>query len=132
VKTILAPVDFSLNSSHAAEFLQCWPKDGAKLHLLNVVLKFDYYVAADPMFYTPPATLLIENTDEKLRKHSLKNLDSFSRRKIFKGLKVTSESRTSVSIHDEIINYASEIKADVVVIGSKGASKQKYTAGKQR
>lgn len=126
MKTILAPVDFSVNSSHAAEFAAMLAKKtGARLHLLNVVLKFDYFVTADPMFYTPPATLLIENTDEKLRKHSLKNLQKLRKKKLFNGIRLTVESRSSASIHDEIINYASEIKADVIVIGSKGANRLK-------
>lgn len=126
MKTILAPVDFSVNSINAAKFAAMIArKTGSKLHLLNVALKFDYYVTADPMFYSPPATVLIDNSYERMRKHSLASLNRLSRRSLFKGIKVKIESRIAVSIPDEIIDYAADIKADVIVIGSKGASQLK-------
>ncbi|HEY3252039.1 MAG TPA: universal stress protein [Ignavibacteria bacterium] len=124
MKTILVPVDFSENSAYGAEFAAIIAKKiKAKIHLLNVIVRIDYFVPAEPMLYTPPATLLIENTDKKLRETSLKALEKFSQRKIFEGVKVIFESVITVlGIHDEIINYASEVKADLIVISSKGAS----------
>jgi len=123
MKTILVPIDFSDYSMHGAEAAVILAKKtGAVLHLLNVILKTDYFISGNPMFNTLPATYLLENSGENLKEAALKNLERMSRKSLFKGINVKYSVRTSAVVHTEIIKCSNEINAELVVIGSKGSS----------
>lgn len=123
MKTILVPFDFSESSMNGVEAAAILARNaGARLHMLNVVYKADYFVSGEPMFYTLPSTYLLQEQDEKLEEVALKNLHRTGKRNMFKKLEVIFQVKSSAVIHEEIIRYGSQINADLVVIGSKGAS----------
>ena len=126
MKTILVPTDFSKNSFYGLEFAaKLARRSRAKLHLFNVALRGTYYYASDPLVIAPPAAVMVESIIENLKKSSMAKLEKIRKSKLFKGIKVSLECETSFSVYREILDYSKKIKADLIVMGTKGESNVK-------
>jgi nucleotide-binding universal stress UspA family protein len=126
MKTILVPTDFSKNSFYGLELAaELASRTGAKLHLLNVALTGTYYYSSDPIVIAPPAAVMVESINETLKKSSMAKLEKLRRSRLAKGLKIILKCETSFSVYREILNYSKQIKADLIIMGTKGESNVK-------
>lgn len=123
MKTILIPTDFSESSVYGMEFAaNLARKNKAQIHLYNAAETSAYYFAGDPLLIAPPAAVMIEGINENLKKAGLAKLEHLKKRKIFSGNKVTATCEPSTNAHGSILDYAHNIKADIIIMGTKGAS----------
>lgn len=123
MKTILVPTDFSIHSVHGLEFAaKIAKKNKSKLHLYNVAQTTNYYYPGDSIGIAPPAAIMTEGINENLKSAALSRLGQLSKRKFLKGLDVTTGCDAAANIHYTIIEYAEDIGADLIVMGSKGSS----------
>jgi nucleotide-binding universal stress UspA family protein len=115
IKTILMPTDFSetglLALNYAAEMAQLFK---AKLHLLHVIEVPDY------VFNIPEAQLHFVKQDslEQITSKKIEEIATDIRRRF--NLEVVSMCSTG-RIPSEVISYAEEQKADIIVMGTHGA-----------
>lgn len=123
MKTILIPTDFSKYSAYAFETAAALAKKvKAKLHLFNAAETGAYYFSsAEPIVIAPPAGIMIEGINENLKKASMKKLEKLKKDKIFNGIDVTVKSDTTINVHESIIEYAADIKASIIIMGTRGA-----------
>ncbi len=122
MKTILVPTDFSKCSVDALNFAGVIArKTSASIHLFNCTQTPSYYFASDPLSMAPPAALLPEAYDNNIRKTSLKKLEALSKNKLYKGIKFYLSSESSPNVHFSILERADKVKADVIVLGTRGA-----------
>jgi nucleotide-binding universal stress UspA family protein len=118
MKTILFPTDFSKNAVHASEYAGLLAeKFDAKVILLHVF--------SIPMVPATHTSYNVRFAIEGYRKTLSKELEKF----VEKFIKVTSISPEKVSSKieygfpaDKILEIAKEIHADMIVMGTKGAS----------
>jgi nucleotide-binding universal stress UspA family protein len=120
MKTILFPTDFSENSLHAAQYAGMLArKFDAKLVILHV---FTHIISLSSQ-----SQLMAQNVilDDQLEKNAEKKLCDFSDKliQICNLPKVQVEQKLEVGIvTDIIIRTAEEVKADMIVIGTKGVT----------
>ena len=121
-KHVVACVDFSENAAKAVQFaLHLAVEDQAELDCLHVyqsatALALDYGGLATPL---PPLV-----TDEESVKAWYSELESFLEPLTRKaeGIAVKPFIEESTSIRDAILNHVSKVKADLVVLGTRGKS----------
>jgi len=123
MKTIIVPTDFSKCSIEALEFAS-WlaKKTGAKLHIINIITSNLYLYAADPMVAAPSYSAVYESYYENIKKVSEKHLEKLTKNKFLQNLDITTKSISGMNIHEQIIAYSDKVKADLIIMGSKGAS----------
>lgn len=122
MKTILIPTDFSEDSLYGLEIAASIArKFKAALHLFNAAETGSYYFASDPLFIAPPAAVMIEGIDSGLLKKSREKLEAIRKKKQLSGLKVSISCATTTNVHEAILEYAGKIKADIIIMGSKGS-----------
>lgn len=121
MKTILYATDYSKQSITALQFAHDWSKKmKAELIVLHV---FDI-----PISLASPVTITYARKEQKRYKEHRAKLKSFCDAHLehpTKGKKIRIEVGESVSPADGIIEKAVELKADLIVVGAKGASKLK-------
>jgi nucleotide-binding universal stress UspA family protein len=118
MKTILFPTDFSKNAIHASEYAGLIAKKfDAKVILLHVF--------SIPMVPATHTSYNVRYAIESYRKALTKDLEKFAE----KFLKITSISPDMVSSKieygfpaDQILEVAKSVHADMIVMGTKGAS----------
>lgn len=111
---ILCPVDFSPSSDYALQYaLDLARMFGAQLTLLHVVEM--PFLPSYAMAGVPDLSLPLEQIEEGARKGLARLAEQCGK----KHDKVTTELRTGTAFM-EIISYAREIKADLVVVGTHG------------
>lgn len=121
MKTILVPVDFSKCSMHALEYAASLAKKtGAAVHILNVTQEAKYYLIADPAVYALPYGD-INNMYAEIKKTVNGRLEKVCKNKFMKGVKSHPNAIIGGGVHNEIIDYAAKIKADIIIMGSHGA-----------
>ena len=126
LKTILAPTDFSKFSVYGLELAAVLArKTGAVLHIFNTSLTNNYYYSANSMVITPPAALLMASMNENLNKAVDAELNELKKKSFLKGLKLVLKSEVSSNIHFSILDYSDKIKADMIVMGTKGSGNLK-------
>lgn len=118
MKTILFPTDFSDNAKHAAQYAGMLARlFNAKIVLLNV-----YSIPTISEYQLPSE---IEDFIIRNRKEAEINLQNFTVQFIQKsGLsaeRVTQKVEYGLAT-DKIVNIANQIKADLIVMGTKGAN----------
>lgn len=123
MKNILIPTDFSQAASYGIEFAaNLAKKTKAKVHLFNAAETNAYYFASDPMVMAPPAAVMMEGIDDKLKKSAMAKLEKLTSNKVFAGVNVSVNCETTSNIPSAILDYADEVKADIIVMGTKGSS----------
>lgn len=118
MKTILFPTDFSKSAQHAAEYMSMMAKqlnaDITFLHIYSIPLVSEYNLPHE-----------IESLIAQNRITAVENLQEFVK-KFIEETKI-SENRISVKIEygfipERIADTAASIKADMIVMGTKGVS----------
>jgi len=116
IKKILLPIDFSESTNEVLDYALSLAKTyKAKLEVLHVVHELVNMTG----FYLPHISYdVIENDMENA---AIKNLETFGEKNL-KG-KVDFEIHTKRGVpYDEIIKSAEEFKADIIVMGTHGAT----------
>ena len=121
MNTILVPIDFSKCSVYGLELAaNLARKTKAKLYILNVVPTDNFYYAANPV--APASAVMLTETTEALKKESFQNLNKLLKKNFLSGLRMQIFTMEGNSIHEEIINYANKVKADIIIMGTHGSS----------
>ncbi len=123
MKNILIPTDFSEASAFGMDLAaNVAKKTKSKIHLYNAAETGSYYFASDPLVIAPPAAVMMESINEKLKQASLKRMEEIKKKKIFSGLKVELSCDVTANVHRSILDYADMVKADLIIMGTKGSS----------
>ncbi len=123
MKTILVPTDFSECSMFALRYAASLArKTKSVLYILNVIEKSDYYYAGDPMIAPPVDLLLIDEYVKTMKKISTEKLHKLMNEKFLLRLNIKQQILTGKRVYYEIINYSNKIKADIIIMGTKGSS----------
>ncbi len=116
MKNILVPVDFSETSAHAAEAAANIAKQiGAKVCLFHVI---DIAILQDN---TPAQVLHDFEIGKIMLTNATKEMDEWKKKSCFEGLEVESDINFGNTFHT-ITDYAKSKNADLIVMGTKGAS----------
>jgi universal stress protein A len=116
---ILAPTDFSPNSDRAVDYaLQLARRLGAKLTLLHIVPE------ASALSYTMGG-ISTEEIEEWLTEAEKRLAEQLARAKV-EYQEVDSVRRTALHTRDEIVNVATELPADLLVISTHGYTGWKH------
>jgi nucleotide-binding universal stress UspA family protein len=111
IKTSLSPVDFSECAEHALQYALAFAKAyGAELHLLHVV---------EPVPYGAGAEGFEVNLVDDMRKFGTERLTALTERVQSQHAQVVSQLATGAAFV-EIVRYAREHDADLIVIGTHG------------
>ena len=120
MKTILVPTDFSGFASDALNFaIELSKKMSAKIHVLHVIEQpaYDNFDAfADGYGGSGMDDTFMIKLIEKSKKDLKDIQDKYADSDISIGLKITK------SIQTEIVDYSLKIKADLIIMGSKGTN----------
>ena len=113
IKKILCPVDLSENSVELAEYASTLAKAlGAEVCVLYVAPTLSQYVG----FHVPPSS--IENFVGEIVDGAVKNMEKFVAEN-FSGVKASGKVITGYAA-EEILHYATEIDADVIIMATHG------------
>lgn len=119
IKRIVTPVDFSDNSrliADSAAFMA--GKYGASLYLVFVVQNFEDYSG----FFVPQ--MHVPNLEDELLSSAQERMELFVREhhEEFTRLGVTDVKHTVLvgDVSEQIVDYASEIQADLIIMGTHG------------
>ena len=113
IKKILCPVDLSENSVELAEYASTLGKAlGAEVCVLYVAPTLSQYVG----FHVPPSS--IENFVGEIVDGAVKNMEKFVAEN-FSGVKASGKVITGYAA-EEILHYATEIDADVIIMATHG------------
>lgn len=119
MKTLLVPVDFSSNSQKALRFaLDFAQAANMKVHVMHQITLME--VVPDNAFtgfYMPMAPLQIQYAEEELQKFVNK-----TRQNIKGKHTITTSVEPGVGTADVILEVAKNQKADLIVLGTRGAS----------
>lgn len=119
---ILVPIDFSDYSLFALEFaVNIAKKKKAIIYIQNVIVQKDYFFAGDPMIYATPYTDLNKLFSSLKRSAEIK-LNKITDKKSCKGIQFVTKVMLGESVHKGICKYADSIKADLIIMGTQGAS----------
>ncbi|MEA5459017.1 universal stress protein [Arcicella sp. LKC2W] len=118
MKTILFPTDFSKNAAHASEYAGML----AKIYDANIVILNTYFI---PMVPENPMAYEAQSAIESNKQEAIEDLEKFAETFISKAH--LHPTRVSQRVEygfpaDKIVEIANEIKADMIVMGTKGAS----------
>jgi nucleotide-binding universal stress UspA family protein len=126
MKTILVPTDFSEPSIYGLSFAAALAKKSrSSIHLFHAALISNYYYSGDPSNIAPPAELMMQGINENLKKHALTRLKGLASKKFLNGLKVSYSCENALNIHNTILDEAYNLKAGMIVMGSRGAGNLK-------
>ena len=113
IKKILCAVDLSENSVNLAEYSSTLAKAlGAEVCVLYVAPTLSQYVG----FHVPPSS--IENFVGEIVDGAVKNMETFIAEN-FNGVKASGKVITGYAA-EEILHYATEISADMIVMATHG------------
>ena len=113
IKKILCAVDLSENSVNLAEYSSTLAKAlGAEVCVLYVAPTLSQYVG----FHVPPSS--IENFVGEIVDGAVKNMETFIAEN-FNGVKASGKVITGYAA-EEILHYATEISADMIVMTTHG------------
>jgi nucleotide-binding universal stress UspA family protein len=118
MKTILFPTDFSGNAAHASEYAGML----AKIYDANIVVLNTYFI---PMVPENPMAYEAQSAIESNKEEAIKDLEKFTATLISKAHLHPARVSQRVAYGfpaDKITEIANEIKADMIVMGTKGAS----------
>ncbi len=120
IQKILVPVDFSDHSAKALEMALGVAKafGGATLHLLHC-----YHI--QPVGVSPYGIVLPETFDRDIREAASRQLDDWRQKAVAEGV-LAEVHLSSMFPSVAIADIASEIKADLVVMGTRGLSGLKH------
>lgn len=123
MKTILVPIDFSECSMYALKYAASLArKTKATLHILNIIEKSDFYYSADPLIAQPVDLMLVNEYIRTMKKISNERLNKLLKEKFLSRIEIKHELITGHRIYLEIIDYSNKIKADIIIMGTKGSS----------
>lgn len=117
-KRILMPLDGSDFSFRAAEYAITLARlTGAEIRCVHAIADLPY------IEYMTPAGLTVPRYIQEVKKQTDEWFSQVKSRAAKQGVKVTAETIFNLpSVAESIINYASEQKADLIVIGTRGRS----------
>jgi nucleotide-binding universal stress UspA family protein len=122
MKTILVPTDFSKCSVEALNFAAYIArKTSSTIHLFSCTPEPLYYFASDPLSMAPPAALLPGAYNSGVRKSTLKKMEHLSKNNAYKGIRFSFFTETASNVHFSILERAKRIKADLIIMGTRGA-----------
>ena len=114
VKKVLFPTDFSEGSDNALPYAADMAKHyGAKLYLLHVIQD----IAEATGWYVPHVSLGELYRD--IEKNAAKEMDRYGLEE-FRGIKDIERIVVTGTPYEEILKFARENKADIIVIGTHG------------
>ena len=114
VKKILFPTDFSGGSANALPYAADMAKHyGAKLYLLHVIQD----IAEATGWYVPHVSL--DELYRDIEKNAAKEMDRYGVEEL-RGIKDIERIVVKGRPYDEILKFARENKADLIVIGTHG------------
>lgn len=114
VKKILFPTDFSEGSANALPYAADMAKHyGAKLYLLHVIQD----IAKATGWYVPHVSL--DELYRDIEKNAAKEMDRYGVEEL-RGFKDIERIVVKGTSYDEILKFARENKADIIVIGTHG------------
>jgi len=121
MKTILHPTDFSETSKHALNYAISFAQEyGAKLHILHVIEEITSSLYFD-MLQAPPLAKLMEDIEAQARKA----LEDIVPQEARGTIQVEYVTRKGVPFL-EIIRYAQETDADMIICGTHGRTGLKH------
>mgnify|MGYP001825972189 FL=1 len=128
-KNILFPVSLTDISPVVAPYVAAVAKRfGAKLHLLHVLRRFDWFV--DTYVSQPSETdfkSIASDFEDQLLSRAQQTLDVF-RQEHFKGLDIAKSIAVAGTHYKEILGYVESEKIDLIIMGS-GSPLQKAVFG---
>ena len=114
IKKILFPTDFSEGSSHALDYaIDMAKRYGAKLYLVHVL----YDIGKAAGWYVPHSSM--DEMYNDIEKSAEKELGRFGLEES-RGLKGTERAVLKGVPHTEIVKFAKENKADLIIMGTHG------------
>ena len=115
-ENILLPVDGSEGSERAEDFaLELAERYGGRVHLLHVI---------DTRLMSEPALSTMELVTDEAEDAANEMLAEIEARATERNLEVTRRCCHGTP-HDEVVDYAAEVDADVIVMGYQGQSHEK-------
>ena len=114
IKSILFPTDFSEGSSQALQYAVDMAKRyGAKLYVIHVI----YDIAKATGWYVPHVSM--DEMYKDIQEGAKKELERFGVEEL-SGVKDVERSVMTGVPHEEIINFASTNKIDLIIMGTHG------------
>jgi nucleotide-binding universal stress UspA family protein len=97
-------------------------KTRAELHILNIVETSDYFYTGDTLVAPPVSVVMFTEYIESMKKLSRGKLNRLISEKFLSRVNIKPQLLTGRRIYYEIINYSNKIKADIIIMGTKGSS----------
>jgi nucleotide-binding universal stress UspA family protein len=120
LEKIVVPIDFSLYSKSAADYgIILADNFGSQLDILHVIER-DIH----PSFYSSGIKSIFE-VDTNLKERVVQNMKEFLDNQFPQDIKINFEVREGIA-HKEIVEYANEISANLIVIASLGLTGLDY------
>ncbi|HMK50021.1 MAG TPA: universal stress protein [Thermodesulfovibrionales bacterium] len=114
IKSIIFPTDFSEGSAQALKYaVDFTQKYGAKLYVLHVI----YDVAKASGWYVPHVSM--DALYKDIQEGAKKELDNFGVKEL-EGIKNIERIVETGVPYQEIMSFATKIKADLIIIGTHG------------
>jgi len=119
MKTILVPTDFSAHSEKALEVAERLAKlTGGKIHLLHC-----YQI--NPGGISPYGIVIPEEFDREVREAAARKVEDLEQRVAAQGIDVTAHISSRFP-SEAVSDLASELGADLIVMGTRGATGLKH------
>ncbi len=127
INSIVVPVDFSKSSIEAVRYAAFLAKKhNSKIHLINIIPGINYFFAYPDAGVTSAQVLSShQNMVSELKENNKTRLSYIESTDYLKSVQVKSAVVAGSNIHSDIISFAEEKKADLIVMGTKGSSSLK-------
>lgn len=124
IDSIVVPVDFSRSSIEAVRYAAfLGNRHNAKIHLVSVIPGINYFFAYPDAGVTSAQVLSShKNMVSELKENNKARLSNIESMNYLKPVRVKSTVITGGNIHSDIIKFAEEKKAGLIVMGSKGST----------
>jgi nucleotide-binding universal stress UspA family protein len=126
IKRIVVGVDGSAPSKKALNYAAQWAKAlGAELHIVHAIKNVDLITSLTRHSFSSKASLSADELYQSLRAGAAKWMEDFEREAKSNGLSdintkiLSEEGKSEVEM---ITDYALAVKADMIVVGSRGLS----------
>ncbi len=126
IKRIIVGVDGSMPSKKALDYAAQWAKAlGAELHIVHAIKNIDLITSLTRRSFSSKASLSADELYQSLRAGAAKWMEDYEREAKSVGLSdistkiLSEEGKSEVEM---ITDYALAVKADMIVVGSRGLS----------
>ncbi len=129
IKNIIVPVDFSQSSIEALRYAAfIAKKHNSKIHLVNIIPGLNYFFAYPDAGITSAQVLNSHrNMVSELMKENRERISYLENTDILKLVQVKSTVVKGGNIYSDIISFAEQNNADLIIMGSNGSSSIKKT-----